>query len=533
MHAPDLASRQIAKHYDDQPYHSHAFSYAAPGHLYATAHLYGLDAVDPRHARVLEIGCAAGGNLLPFALAHPQAQAIGIDLSRVQIDAGREVAEASGAHNLQLRAMSLTDVDASFGQFDYIIAHGVFSWVPPEVRTAILQLCRERLSPRGIAYISYNTYPGWKAGDIVRDAMLLHSHHAQTPQDRLAGAKAMLTMLAEGLAAGNPLAASLQAAVAQLRRHSDYYLAHEYLEAFNAPCYVAEFAAAAAQAGLGYIGDAESHGDMPGNYGTTVQLHQTLLALGQSKVMRQQYLDFAVGRSFRKSLLGHDDVAAAASALPDLARLADLRIAGHFTREDDPVGAEPGYSHWRNHRGKAFATRDAGVVAVMQRLTQAWPAALGLHALCAGAQTTSDPGAPPTVLAAMQTLFTLNAVYLARGDDRQPPARTGDRPALLPGFLPLWHRAQAKPAVGIGCFNAWHDVVNLTLKPVEAWLLARIDGTRTEAELGVALRDALQRGQVLDEEGRSRQGQRNLDAAARRIVTAVLTLLRRLGVLVS
>ena len=131
------------------------------------ASLYGLASPGLENARVLEMGCAAGGNLLPFALNHPNAQVVGIDLSPQQIEAGQRVAEAAGARNLDLRAMSLTDITAEFGEFDYIICHGVFSWVPPDVRDAILRICRTNLAPEGIAYISYNIYPGWKASDVI------------------------------------------------------------------------------------------------------------------------------------------------------------------------------------------------------------------------------------------------------------------------------------------------------------------------------------------------------------------------------
>src|SRR5690606_10385366 len=141
--------------------------------------------VSVKNARVLELGCAGGGNLLPFALAYPDAKAVGVDLSEVQVKQGRQVVQALGLHNLQLHAMSLTDIGPEFGQFDYIIAHGVVSWVPPEVREAMMRIMRENLAPEGIGYISYNTYPGWKAGDIVRDAMLLHSHSVADEASKL------------------------------------------------------------------------------------------------------------------------------------------------------------------------------------------------------------------------------------------------------------------------------------------------------------------------------------------------------------
>src|SRR5690606_33779812 len=142
------------------------------------------------------------------------------------------------------------DITPEFGQFDYIIAHGVFSWVPPEVREAMMRILRENMAREGVGYISYNTYPGWKAGDVLRDAMLMHSHGAKSDEDRLASAKAVLNLLSEGLATSNHLAPSLRYAVKQLRKQSDHYIAHEYLEAFNNPCYLLEFASLAAEHGL-------------------------------------------------------------------------------------------------------------------------------------------------------------------------------------------------------------------------------------------------------------------------------------------
>ena len=324
-------NEDIGKTYDEQVYTSNAFPFSSPGHLRAAAHLYGLSSVPLAKARVLELGCAGGGNLLPFALAYPDARVVGVDLSAVQVAQGVEVTQALGIKNLQLHAMSLTDITTDFGQFDYIIAHGVFSWVPPEVREAMLRILQQNLSPNGIGYISYNTYPGWKAGDIVRDAMLLHSHSDTTTGDKLASAKTMLRLLSDGVASSNPLAPSLRAAVKQLERHSDYYIAHEYLEMFNNPCYLLEFVSMAAEYGLTHVGDSEPHVELSATYGQNVQLNHSLIALGQPREMRQQYLDFAVGRNFRKSVMVHSDRSEQVLVSPELERLADLRWAGFFT----------------------------------------------------------------------------------------------------------------------------------------------------------------------------------------------------------
>jgi cyclopropane fatty-acyl-phospholipid synthase-like methyltransferase len=75
--------------YDEAPYESYAHPQSAPGQLAAIAWAFGLDPPDVVDCRVLEIGCAAAGNLIPFAATHPLARTVGIDLSQVHIDEGR------------------------------------------------------------------------------------------------------------------------------------------------------------------------------------------------------------------------------------------------------------------------------------------------------------------------------------------------------------------------------------------------------------------------------------------------------------
>lgn len=540
MNSPDTANQLIAEHYDRTQYTSNAFFYSSPGHLRATAHLYGVETVPIEKARVLELGCAAGGNLLPFALAYPEAHAVGVDLSPLQIQQGQKVVQDLGIKNLDLRAMSLTDIDKDFGQFDYIIVHGVFSWVPPEVRQAILRICRENLSPQGIAYVSYNTYPGWKAGDIVRDAMLLHSHSATTDEEKLASAKAMLTLLSDGLAASNPLAPSLRGAVAQLQKQSDYYVAHEYLETFNAPCYFLEFADAAQQAGLAYLGDAESHSELSATYGQNVQLNHSLIAMGQPKVLRQQYLDLAIGRNFRKSMLVHQEREADVAVSPNLDLLPDLRWAGHFTRGESPADAPAGHHAYINHRGGPLNTSEAKVIAVIETLTTAWPRTLSFDELLAGVQATTyiegDAEAQAkAVQEALEILFRLNQLRYGCGagpydaESIEVVDETSN-PTLLDGFLNVLE-AGRDPEFGMGQANAWHEVVRLNLKEAETYILRYMDGRETIVQLKTRLRDAWQQGKVPGLDGKTLAGQRNLDAKAQDALNKLLTLLKRTALL--
>jgi len=532
-------NQDITEAYDRQVYTSNAFWYASPGHLHAAAHLYGLKAPPLARARVLELGCAGGGNLLPFALAHPEAQVTGVDLSSVQVAHGQRVIDTLGVQNLRLRAMSLTDIAPDFGEFDYIIAHGVFSWVPPEVREAMMRILRDNLAPEGIGYISYNTYPGWKAGDIVRDAMLLHSHSVTREEDRLPAAKAMLNLLSEGIAPGNPLAPSLRAAVAQLRRQSDHYIAHEYLEAFNNPCYLLEFVNLADQSDLAHVGDAEPHAELAASYGQQVQLNHSLVALGQAREMRQQYLDFAVGRNFRKSLLVHKTRADGILPVPDLERLADLRWAGFFTEGDPPAGSAPGVRFFKNHRNQPLHSNEAAVLALLPILSRRWPASLRFEELLEAMRSDlpdDGPAARKALLGTLQTLFRLNMLrYTLESSpyDAAPPSAAADEPEaprLVPGFRAIFE-ARRDPEFGVGTFNLWHETVNLRLSKAEAWLLPRIDGRHSRKQLATILRDALSHGTVPDNDGRSLKGQRNLDQKAATLVKNLLDLLQRQALL--
>lgn len=526
----DTAARneQIAAHYDAQPYDSNAFYYSSPAHLRAAAYLYGIDTPPVANARVLELGCAAGGNLLPFACMYPNATAVGVDLSEVQVNQGKELIERMGLTNLQLHAMSITDITPEFGTFDYIIVHGVFSWVPPEVRDAILRVCKENLSEQGVAYISYNCYPGWKSGEIVRDAMLFHSHFVPE-EDKVASAKAMLTLLSDGLAAGNPLRPSLLGAVAQLRKHNDYYIAHEYLETFNNPCYFVEFADAAAQAGLTHVGDSEPRLEMAANFGGNVQLNHSLIAIGQNRLMRQQYLDFAVGRNFRKSMLVSAEREADIATSPDLNRLADLYFAGRFT----PVKAEDQVADtvrvFLDHRGNRISYDNAAMIAVLEQLNTLWPRAVSGQDLIKIA-TEHGEDQPQRIL---DRLFYLGRHYMAQEADDIPAALTTSTESkqLIDGALDVlrWRR---EVAPGIGQFNPWHDGANMQLSDPEWFVVQLLPTMSKPAELRKALIDAWQLGRVVDKDGSSLKGHRNLEAKADTLIKDLFALLVRQGVLV-
>jgi cyclopropane fatty-acyl-phospholipid synthase-like methyltransferase len=175
--------------YDEVPYESHPYPQTHPDRLATVAKLLGLNPAMPDKCRVLELGCAGGGNLIPMAYGLPESQFLGVDLSRVQIDQGLEMIKALGLKNIQLRHQSIVDIGPDIGKFDYIICHGVYSWVPTAVQDAILGVCYRHLLPRGIAYISYNTYPGWHMRGMIRHMVSYHARQFAEPAMRVKQAR--------------------------------------------------------------------------------------------------------------------------------------------------------------------------------------------------------------------------------------------------------------------------------------------------------------------------------------------------------
>lgn len=533
MSETDVLNQVLSDAYDETPYQSNAFSISAPGRLRAVAALYGLSAPPVENARVLELGCAAGGNLLPFAVAHPNATVKGIDLSPQQIEAGQSIVQAMGLRNLDLRAMSITDVTPDFGQFDYIIVHGVFSWVPPEVRQAILRVCRENLSPEGIAYISYNTYPGWKASDIVRDAMILNSFGAATPQERLSRAKDMLGMLEHGLFARNPMSSALQQAVRQLRTQSDYYLMHEHLEAVNAPCYFLEFVAAAQEAGLVYLADAEPQSSMASNYGDNVAVLHNALAADAPREMREQYLDFAIGRQFRKSLLVHADRASSILDRPEANVFENMHLASRLTQHKAPSSTRQKERHYRTPTGTGIGSSEPTFIAIAEALREAWPRPLAYGELLEAARSKAKKSASSEqlnelVLNHLVTLLNANALeYRIERVAYDTPAA---KPQWIQGLGPL-QELSTRGNLPVGLYNLWHQNARLPANNAAQFVIRHIDGKRSLSDLRTLVRDALAAGDIAHPSGKSMKRVRNLDPIAQALLTEILAGLRGQGLL--
>lgn len=478
----DSLTSTLTDYYDAVPYDSHPFPQTSMEHLEALAFLFGLDTSLPANARVLELGCAAGGNLIPFAARHPDSRSLGVDLSPVQVAQGQAAIGHAGLSNVELRAFNIAEIDASFGQFDYIVCHGVYSWVPGPVQDAILRVCSENLAPNGVAYISYNVYPGWKAREIVRDAMILRGGPRDTPEEQLSYARGMLEFLEQSARADSVLKKTLDETMPIVRGSNSSYLLHEFLEPCNAPCYFKEFVARASAHGLAYLADAEPSTMFVQNYGEKVR-EPLLRECGGSQIMMEQYLDFLVNRTFRQTLLVKQDRAPDIRYRLDTDRMRALSYAGVFSAEDGgPFTLDSEPQPCTAMRNLKVTLRLPLHKATAQVLDERYPASVAVDALLVEVSArTGEPrvAVEAPVLAMLEELVILGAVRV-----RRTPVQAAVEVTALPRALNAVRKAPGLAldagAAAVTC-NLWHEPVALSL--LERSLLPLLDGAHTHEAL--------------------------------------------------
>lgn len=298
---------ELKNSYDSFLYVSKPFSSTNINNLQAKAKMYGLNPVPLKEARVLELGASCGGNIVPQALYYPETTFTGIDLSGVQVKHGNDIIDSIGLKNVTLLEKDILDIDESFGTFDYIIVHGIWSWVPDVVKDKILSICNMNLSDNGIAYVSYNTYPGWKRLEQLRDIMLYSEKRAKDQDllERTLYTKSVLKMVADTMNIDDRSRAQSAYKINNIHNvlnSNDYYVAHEYLEAFNDPVYVSDFIERARKQGCAYIGDEVLQRSFITWLADDVTNNIRTLS-HDNYVDKEQFYDYVYDTQFRMSLL--------------------------------------------------------------------------------------------------------------------------------------------------------------------------------------------------------------------------------------
>ena len=369
--------------YDTVLYPGHAHADTHPDRLATTAAFYGMDPAPPARCRVLEIGCSFGGNLIPMAYQYPESQFIGIDLSRRAIERGMNTVASLGLKNIELQHRDIMDVTPEYGRFDYIISHGVYSWVPP-VREKMLAIFSENLAPQGVAYVSYNAHPGSHLRDLSREMMLFHVRDMTDPQKRIEQGRAILTFLADASPEDRVHGAVMRHELKRVQETEEEVLFHDDLDEHSRAFLLHQVVADAGRHHLQYLSDAQLwRGDIQ-RYPEPVR--NVLKMFSDRDFMeRDQYQDFIDGHAFRRTLLCHGDIRLErALDASSIKRFHFASPAGRSSGEVDP--GDRNVIEFKMFGDHTLTIDHPLSEAAFAHLGKSWPAAVGFTDLLAGAE---------------------------------------------------------------------------------------------------------------------------------------------------
>lgn len=479
MSGATIVAMDTLASYDELPYDSLPLPETQPDFLAAVAKLHGFDAPDPARARILELGCAQGGNLIPLAWRWPECECVGVELSRVQAQAGADFVAQLRLDNARILHGDLAALPDDLGEFDYIIAHGVFSWVPPAVQQALLDVCRRHLSPQGVAYVSFNVAAGWEKLQPLRAALTARTSADLAAPERFQQALRVLDDLSAEWS--DP---DLLKEVAYLKSAAPSYLFHEYLADFNAPMTFGEFAAHLDQHDLRYVGEA-------GPRRAVVELEDAWGLIPESMAGRwldaESALDDALGTRFRRALIARADAPCAQP--PQAAVLSGLAIYADLASDEEIELEAPVEQRFVNPAGSGFPIAEPAMKAAVMLLSAAYPAAPDFATLHADACALLADYPAAAMLdeaafrAALFRLVTMHAVI--------PTVWRGPHTALEPGERPGANALARLQATTPGWVVSGARHVAMDLDAPGRVLLGLLDGRRTVDELAAAMREAL------------------------------------------
>jgi hypothetical protein len=480
---PDVAAPATTHvEYDLLPYPSMPIEYTQPAHLAALGTLFGLTPQAAERAQVLELGCAAGGNIIPLAARFPGARFLGIDLSQRHIDDGqRRIAELA-LHNVELRQADLAVLDLGGMQFDYIICHGVFSWIPKAAQEAVFRLCREALAHNGMATISYNVLPGWHLRTAIRDLCMRYAGKDDPPQHRVARARAALEQLAAASDPAEPYGLLMQTEARRLKGVPAAYILGEFLAPDNAPCYVQDFAERAAGYNLDYLCEADLFAAVP--HTLEASLHSRVTSFTRTdRLAAEQDIDFLTGRLFRRSVLVRSRPLGNRPPIPHPDQLHDLHLSSPLHADTSNSSAEAAI--FVDDRGRPVTVRDPAVAKAINRLVGAYPATLRLKDLI----DEIDPaGGDKIAKRVCRAVFAM--VMSGRAHISALPLEVGNDGQAHPA---AWPFARMEAISGQAWITSQRHTGGPAL-PILRLLLPCLDGTRDHAALRDVLVSALMAG---------------------------------------
>lgn len=454
--------------YDEIQYQDEAIKATSISHIHGVATLFGLKPQDPNRARVLELGCARALNLINLAYLHPKSKFVGVDLSKAQIEVANERITGLALGNIEAKHASILDIDQSWGTFDYIIAHGILSWVPDDVRQKIFSIFETNLSPQGIGYVSYNTYPGWHIRDPLRAYMLeAAKDHTEFNTRATAGREILAFLLRCMEAEETPISKCYQQEIKQMISMPNWYYIHDFMNDICQPFYFVNVIKDLKAHNLEYLGDSEIASMLPGNLSPKIQQALRQKAIDEIKV--EHLMDFCSNRMFRRTLVVKKGTAISRKVFPSQlhnAYLSSPMFPSTETEEESKV-------RFVHPNGGGLESSDPLLRQIVLQLHARWPDNMNLLDLYA--YVNLSPESPKALEIAEQLL---RCAFANLVDISYFPYRCTPKIEEKP-IASKVARYIAKQSTTIPTLR--HDTAHLDA--IEQQIISHLDGTHAKDEL--------------------------------------------------
>ena len=462
-----------------------AWEHSHPDRIAANARLLGLKPTPVERCRVLELGCGAGQNLVPMARGLPEARFLGIELAARPVELGRGLAAALGLSNVELQQRDILDIPADLGEFDYIIAHGVYSWVAAAVREALMTVFARHLAPEGIAYLNFNAMPGGHLRSLSRDMMEFRLSVFDDPEAHGEDALRFVRLVAGAQPEGSPYRRVLEDELDRIERNPTGVLFHDDLVPDHQAFHFQSVVEHAARHGLQYLCEARPADVHPSRYPS--EIRAAIRRFGGGRIAREQCFDFLVCQMYRCSLFCRKSTVLATPT--DLEGLRGLRAASATRPDPAPVILTDGIvATFRDSDGATLRIDDSAAKAAFELLAGHWPASVEIDPLFRDARKRAGRTGRPTRLEQREFtefLVTNHAAGFVDLHTWEPPMATAvsDRPVA---------NALARIEIerGTRVTSLRHRPVDVD-DPIAAAVLARLDGTRDRRALRAGASAAL------------------------------------------
>lgn len=436
--------------------------YSSIDHIRAAAWLYGVETARTRHASILVLGCGNGEELLATSVKYPYAKVVGIELESENRQDAMLAMLASGRDNLQLYSASLeTFLETDLGKFDFIIVQGSFAFLSNSLTDAILLSCQQRLSEKGIIVVDWFCQPGAKFVETLRDAMQIHSSRANTHHGQIEHARTMLDWLDQTTGKTSTTKKLISHTNKNAQELSDALLSHHYLSSDHTASYLIEFNERIENNGLAYVGDLRPATEHASYFNDEMTESWLALSSGAGKILTQQYLDIAVNRNRRFSLIVNESRNAEIRDTVDYDRLAEMRWAGSFRRQSRNIRHNPNLLI--GHDGTPIATDDITTLGILDILGEAWPLSVSFEQLVFHTRLPDDDphetdkqSHRKKVLAALTALFKTNFAGLHYLREAEPASEEHELSVAPTVTAQLRARPEASSLI-----NLWFETVNV------------------------------------------------------------------------